>query len=84
MPELYGVAVRVDEAVFSGRTIDEVAVTATWEAVIDSTRDARRSVSWSRRQLSRFRIRSKRDWVDFLANAGGISVPRNLKGARST
>jgi transglutaminase-like putative cysteine protease len=82
MPELYGIAESVDEAVFSGRQVDDATVESAWASALDSAKDARRSVSWTRRQLSKFRIRSKRDWLDVLAKAGGLTMPQLLKGAR--
>lgn len=81
MPELYGVASSVDEAVFSGRDIPDGVVDAAWSAALDSSKSARGSVSWIRRQSSKFRIRPKRDWLEVLTKAGGIAMPTALKGA---
>lgn len=82
MPQLYGMANSVDEAVFSGRPVEDATVESAWASALESAKDARGSVSWTRRQASRFRIRSKRDWLDVLAKAGGLSMPQLLKGAR--
>lgn len=81
MPELYGVASTVDEAVFSGRDVDDLAVESAWHSALDSASDARRTVSWTRRQLSRFRIRPKRDWLEVLTKAAGLELPKSLKSA---
>ena len=84
MPELYGVASSVDEAVFSGNQVSDAVVDAAWTAVLDSAKSAKGSVSWRRRQLSKFRIRSKRDWLAVLTKAGGIAMPQALKGVART
>lgn len=84
MPALYGVATSVDEAVFAGRDVPDSVVDAAWTAALDSVRSARVSVSWLRRQTSKFRIRSKRDWLAVLTKAGGITMPQALKGVART
>lgn len=82
MPALYGMASSVDEAVFSGRDVNNSLVESVWADALEAAKDARRSVSWTRRQLSKFRIRSKRDWLEAISKAGGLAMPQLLKGAR--
>jgi transglutaminase-like putative cysteine protease len=56
------IASAVDRAVFNGQDIDDDLVEQNWSAVDESIGAARNSVGRARRLMSRFRIRSKRDW----------------------
>lgn len=83
IPGLREYAVRADEAVFSGREISGDEVGALWASFEESEDAARRSVSWSRKQLSKFRIRPKRDLAEALASRIGDAVARPIRGAVS-
>ncbi|GLI28621.1 cysteine protease [Agromyces rhizosphaerae] len=56
------IASDVDAAVFSGADIDDARVRALWAQADRHLDDARRASGRSRRLLSRYRIRSRRDW----------------------
>lgn len=53
---------RVDRAVFNGREIDDDLVQQSWAEALDSLGIAETSAGRLRRLVSRFRIRSRRDW----------------------
>jgi hypothetical protein len=62
-PRLRGLAVATDEAVFSGAEVDDARTEVVWNEALGAVEIARGAVSRSRRILSRFRLRSARDWV---------------------
>lgn len=52
----------VDRAVFNGQQVHDDLVASSWTEAIESLTVAETSVGRLRRLISRFRIRSKRDW----------------------
>ncbi|MET0974512.1 MAG: transglutaminase domain-containing protein [Leifsonia sp.] len=68
---LLPIADAVDAAVFGGTTIEDATVGERWSEVDASLSVARTAVGRTRRLLSAFRIRSKRDWnrVDLSGSA---------------
>ena len=68
-PRLRSLAVETDEAVFSGREIDDAHSETVWTEALAAVEVARSTVTGSRRLLSRFRVRSARDLVARLANS---------------
>jgi hypothetical protein len=82
IPGLREFAVRADAAVFSGLPIEKPAIDALWAEVGTAAEAARRSVGRFRRQLSRFRIRPRRDVADALARSIASAVPATPKGLR--
>ena len=67
LPGLREFAVAADEAVFSGEDVAPETVTRLWTDLAPVEDAGRRSVSWFRRRLSAFRVRSRRDLVGALA-----------------
>lgn len=67
IPGLREFAVRADEAAFSGGDVADASVVSLWEESLQAEDAARKSVSWFRRQLSKFRIRPKADIADIVA-----------------
>lgn len=65
-------AAETDEAVFSGQEVDAARSDAVWTEAAAAVEAARSAVTTSRRLLSRYRIRSARDWV---AKLSGPSTP---------
>lgn len=63
LPGLRDVAVDVDAAVFSGKEIQQDVVDKIWESTDDGVTAARMSVTWIRRQLSRYRVHTRKDYV---------------------
>jgi hypothetical protein len=66
LPEL---ATKIDRAVFSGVDVEPSTVQELWADAQRVVREARSDAGWGRRQLSRFRVRAKRDWFGQLAAA---------------
>ncbi len=64
-------AAETDEAVFSGREVDAERSDAVWTEALAAVEMARGAVSTSRRLLSRYRVRSARDWVARLSQGKG-------------
>ena len=62
-PALTGLATATDEAVFSGRQVEEGQSEAVWTEALGAVELARGTVSRVRRLLARYRMRSARDWV---------------------
>ncbi|MDF1479350.1 transglutaminase-like domain-containing protein [Leifsonia sp. H3M29-4] len=62
-PRLRPLAAATDEAVFSGDDVDDARSDTVWTESMAAVEVARGAVTASRRLLSRFRIRSARDWV---------------------
>ncbi len=60
---LRSLAASTDEAVFSGQPVDEQTTEVVWTEAMAAVEGARATLSGGRRLLSRFRIRSARDWV---------------------
>lgn len=56
-------AAETDEAVFSGREIDAQRSDVVWTEALAAVETARAGVTTVRRLLSRYRVRSARDWV---------------------
>jgi len=83
IPGLREYAVRADEAVFSGREISRNEVNDRWTDFELSEDAARRSVSWFRRHLSKFRIRPKRDLAEALASRISDAVVKPIRGVMS-
>jgi hypothetical protein len=59
IPGLRAFAVASDRAVFSGRAISEGDIDELWVGADEASNAARRSVSWFRRRLFAFRLRSR-------------------------
>jgi transglutaminase-like putative cysteine protease len=70
---LRGIATSTDEAVFSGLDIDGDHSEGVWTVAVGALEVACGAVSGARRLLSRFRIRSAREWVGRLAGANAQS-----------
>ncbi|CAN5368641.1 transglutaminase-like domain-containing protein [soil metagenome] len=66
-PRLRPLAAQADEAVFSGQEVDAARSDAVWTEALAAVEAARGAVTGWRRILSRYRIRSARDWVSRLA-----------------
>ncbi len=81
IPGLREFAVRADEAVFSGSSVDDPEVDALWNESREAGEAARRSVSWFRRQLSKFRVRAKRDIANLVAAKLAVAIPTQVRGA---
>ena len=64
---LRSLAVATDEAVFAGQDVDEAQTDPVWTEALAAVEVARSTVTGMRRLLSRFRIRTARDWVNRLA-----------------
>ena len=64
---LRSLAIRTDEAVFSGRPVDEQTTDRVWTEASASIEAARETVTSLRRFLSRYRVRRARDWALRLA-----------------
>ncbi|MGO4691826.1 transglutaminase family protein [Glaciibacter sp. 2TAF33] len=60
---LLPIADAVDRAVWGGAEIDDAAVEHSWRAADESIAVAQKAAGRVRRLISRFRIRSKRDWT---------------------
>ena len=81
IPGLRDFAVRADEAVFSGDAMDDERLVALWKESDEASAAAQGSVSWLRRRLSRFRIRSSTDLAERLAARVSAAVPTTTLGA---
>jgi hypothetical protein len=60
---LRSLAMRTDEAVFSGRPVDDQTTERVWTEASASIEAARETVTGLRRFLSRYRVRKARDWA---------------------
>lgn len=85
--QLRTIAVSTDEAVFSGLQIDEQHSEAVWTEALAAVELAHEAVSGVRRLLSRFRIRSARDWAARVSRADGsgsapVTAPAGRRAAR--
>jgi transglutaminase-like putative cysteine protease len=74
---LRSLAAATDEAVFSGAEVDEARTDTVWTEALAAVEVARSTVTGAKRLLSRFRIRTARDWVARMSS----STPRSGKGA---
>ena len=83
LPGLRELAVHADASVFAGGEVPVADVERLWNESDQAALAARRSVSWFRRQLSRFRIRLSRDVIGDLSGRLSAAVPRRLGGATS-
>lgn len=81
LPGLREFAVAADRAAFSGSEIPDSEVHSLWAESLKAQDAARRSVSWFRRRLSKFRIRPRRDIAEKLSARLNAAVPSNLRGA---
>ncbi|MBC7591914.1 MAG: hypothetical protein H7226_12855, partial [Salinibacterium sp.] len=79
---LRSIAVATDEAVFSGREIDETRSEIVWTEAMAAVEVARATLGRGRRLLSRFRIRSARDWVARRGAAGVSSSEKPIEKPR--
>jgi hypothetical protein len=79
IPGLREFAVATDAAVFSGRDLDAAEVDELWARARDAQDAARKSVSWVRRRLAAFRVRSRLDVRGVVARINSMA-PR--MGAR--
>jgi transglutaminase-like putative cysteine protease len=70
---LRALAASTDEAVFSGREIDQESTEVVWTEALAAVEAAKAAVSGGRRLLSRFRIRSARDWVAKVSRGTGTT-----------
>jgi transglutaminase-like putative cysteine protease len=68
--KLRSLAMTTDEAVFSGREVDESRSEVVWTEAMAAVDAARATLGRGRQLLSRFRIRSARDWVARKGSAG--------------
>jgi len=83
IPGLREFAVRADAAVFSGAEIPQSELDDLWSESTKAVDAAKLSVSWFRRQLSKFRIRSKRDLAGTLAARLTAAVPAPIRGVQA-
>jgi hypothetical protein len=60
---LRSLAIRTDEAVFSGWPVDDQTTERVWTEASASIEAAREAVTGLRRFLSRYRVRKARDWA---------------------
>ena len=60
---LRSLAAETDEAVFSGAEVGDERSEVVWTEALAAVETARGAVTTSRRLLSRYRIRSARDWA---------------------
>jgi hypothetical protein len=81
IPGLREFAVSADRAVFSGTELDDKQIDGLWKSALDAEQAAQRSVSWFRRQLSKFRIRAGRDVTDALSARLTAAMPTSMRGA---
>jgi transglutaminase-like putative cysteine protease len=81
LPGLREFAVAADEAVFSGNTVPDERIEALWVESVEAGDAAKRSVSWFRRQLSKFRIRPSKDIAGTLVERLNAAVPQTMRGA---
>jgi transglutaminase-like putative cysteine protease len=79
LPGLREFAVASDAAVFSGSEISHESVEQLWSELSESEKAARRSVSWFRRRLSAFRIRSRTDLTQLRARLASRPAPLTRK-----
>jgi hypothetical protein len=79
LPGLRDVAVDVDAAVFSGREIQQDVVDKIWESSDEGASAARASVTWVRRQLSRYRVRTRKDYVEAASKKFAAATSLRLK-----
>lgn len=82
IPGLREFADRADEAVFSGRAIEADEVQEVWAEADEAGLAARKSVSWFRRQLSKFRVRPRRNVAEYLAESISTAIPTSSRGQR--
>jgi transglutaminase-like putative cysteine protease len=78
-PRLRTLAVATDEAVFSGQQIDTERSDIIWTEALAAVAVARSTVTGVRRLVSRFRVRTARDWVAKLS-ASTRSTGSNNEG----
>ena len=76
---LRSLAVVTDEAVFSGREIDEAHSERVWTEAMAAVELARTTLGGGRRLLSRFRVRTVRDWVARKGSAPTTKEPKPPK-----
>src|SRR6185312_10136231 len=80
---LRGIATSTDEAVFSGLDIDGDHSERVWTEALAAIEVASGAVTGARRLLSRFRIRSAREWVGRLSGDAAAAPRRRPIGRRS-
>jgi hypothetical protein len=68
-PALRPLAAETDEAVFSGQSVNEDRTEKVWTEAMGAVELATQAVSRGRRLLSRYRMRSARDWVARVARS---------------
>lgn len=66
-PRLRTLAAEADEAVFSGQPVDDARSATVWTEALAAVEVAHGAVTGWRRILSRYRVRSVRDWVNRLS-----------------
>ena len=74
-PKLRDIATATDEAVFSGQEIDDARTEIVWTEALAAVEVARSTVTGTKRLLSRFRIRTARDWVARMSSSGSKETP---------
>ena len=79
LPGIRDVAVEVDAAVFSGREIQQDTVDKIWESTGDGVTAARASVTWIRRQLSRYRVHTRKDYIAVASKRLAAATSLGLK-----
>lgn len=83
IPGLREFAVQADRAVFSGADISDERLADLWRDSDTAIEAARGSVSWFRRQLSKFRIRPRTDIAGDLITRINSTIPDSMRGAMS-
>jgi hypothetical protein len=79
LPVLAGLrelAVGADHAVFSGEPVSEERLESVWRASDEARKAARKSVSWTRREIGKFRYRFRSRRPD--------SIRKHMRGKAAT
>lgn len=82
--ELGVLAVRTDEAVFSGRDVPDEQSQQVWSEAQALVAAARRGISGIRRFLARYRVRTARDWAQRVSTRGGSGPADDVKSVKRT
>jgi len=74
---------RTDDAVFSGRELDDAEVDAVWAEVISTVDAARAALPRWRRALTRYRLAAATGWARRVAAVAAAQVPARTRAART-
>jgi hypothetical protein len=74
---------RTDDAVFSGRELDDAEVDAVWAEVISTVDAARAALPRWRRALARYRLAAATGWARRVAAVVAAQVPAQTRAART-